>query len=176
MTCAAAEYGRTLSLLVTAAWGLSACTPALNWREVRLDALAAMLPCKPDRGTRSVQLAGHALTMDMAGCEAGGALFAVSHVRSTDAASTNATVAAWRASALANMHATAVQDNVELPSFQGAVPQSVVRAQGARPDGSPVHAHLVWFTVGPDTYHAAVYASHLSADMTEPFFSELRVR
>ena len=170
------RYGCALALLVTVVWNLSACTPTLNWREVRLDALVAMLPCKPDRGTRSVQLAGHDLSMNMAGCEAGGALFAVSHVRVSDAAAINPTAAAWRVSALANMHANAVQDKVELPSFHGAVPRTVVRAQGARPDANPVQAQLVWFTVGPDIYHAAVYANHLSADMTDPFFSDLRVR
>jgi hypothetical protein len=61
---------------------LAGCTPAFNWREVGFDqaGVTALLPCKPDRGTRTVQLAGQAAQMSMAGCEAGGAMFTVSLV------------------------------------------------------------------------------------------------
>jgi hypothetical protein len=57
--------------------GLSACTPAFNWREVRFDqaGVTALLPCKPDRAVRVVQLAGQPVSTNMAGCEAGGAMF-----------------------------------------------------------------------------------------------------
>ncbi len=61
---------------------LIACTPTMNWREVRFDnsPVAALLPCKPDRATRSVALGGVAHDMVMAGCEAGGAMFTVSYI------------------------------------------------------------------------------------------------
>ena len=57
--------------------GLSACTPTFNWREVRFDqaGVTALLPCKPDRAVRVVQLAGQQVSTNMAGCEAGGAMF-----------------------------------------------------------------------------------------------------
>jgi hypothetical protein len=59
-----------------------ACTPTFNWREVSLEQAGVMglLPCKPDRGTRQVQLAGQTMPMTMAGCESGGALFTISFV------------------------------------------------------------------------------------------------
>ena len=62
---------------------LTACTPAFNWRDVSFDqaGVTALLPCKPDRGTRAVQLGGQAVQMSMAGCEAGGAMFTVSLVQ-----------------------------------------------------------------------------------------------
>ncbi len=58
------------------------CTPAFNWREVSMPqaGVTALLPCKPDRGVRSVQLAGQAMQMSMAGCESGGAMFTLSLV------------------------------------------------------------------------------------------------
>ena len=64
------------------------CTPAFNWREVSFDGLpvTALLPCKPDRGTRSVVLAGAPRDMVMAGCQAGGAIFTVAVVSAGDAA------------------------------------------------------------------------------------------
>lgn len=62
--------------------GAAACTPAFNWREVRFDDLpvAALLPCKPDRATRTLPIAGAPRTMVMAGCKAGGAMFTVAVV------------------------------------------------------------------------------------------------
>ena len=67
---------------------LTACTPAFNWREVGFDqaGVTALLPCKPDRGTRAVQLGGQSVQMNMAGCESGGAMFAVSLVEAPAAA------------------------------------------------------------------------------------------
>jgi hypothetical protein len=60
----------------------SACTPAFNWRDVSFDNLpvAALLPCKPDRATRTLPIAGAPRAMVMAGCEAGGAMFTVAVV------------------------------------------------------------------------------------------------
>ena len=61
---------------------LSACTPAFNWREVGFEdqPVTALLPCKPDRGTRTVSLAGGSRSMTMLGCETGGATFTLAVV------------------------------------------------------------------------------------------------
>ena len=71
---------------------LAGCTPAFNWREVSFDlaGMTALLPCKPDRGARSVQLAGQAMPMSMAGCESGGAMFTLSLVEVPANAATQA--------------------------------------------------------------------------------------
>jgi hypothetical protein len=76
-------YLRYASAVGMAALGLlPACTPTMNWRDVRFDnsPVAALLPCKPDRATRSIALGGVALELVMAGCEAGGAMFTVSYI------------------------------------------------------------------------------------------------
>jgi hypothetical protein len=67
--------------------GSLACTPAFNWRDVAFEGLpvSALLPCKPDRATRAVPLAGAPRQMVMAGCEAGGATFTVAVVTVQDA-------------------------------------------------------------------------------------------
>jgi hypothetical protein len=72
---------------IALAVALTACTPAFNWRDVSFDqaGVTALLPCKPDRGTRAVQLGGQAVQMSMAGCEAGGAMFTVSLVQAPTA-------------------------------------------------------------------------------------------
>lgn len=74
------------------------CTPAFNWREVSFDGLpvSALLPCKPDRGTRSIPLAGVPRDMAMAGCQAGGATFTVAVVNAGDAATATQVTAALK--------------------------------------------------------------------------------
>jgi hypothetical protein len=78
---------------------VSACTPSFNWRDVSFDqaGVSALLPCKPDRGTRPVQLAGQQVHMNMMGCEAGGAMFTVAMVQVPLAASASALAAEWKA-------------------------------------------------------------------------------
>ncbi len=79
-----ADASKTLRrvLVWMAAGSLAACTPTFNWREVGFDqaGVSAVLPCKPDRGSRPVQLGGQGLTLSMLGCEAGGAMFTVAMV------------------------------------------------------------------------------------------------
>src|SRR5689334_7855840 len=74
---------RSWPLLPAAAavFALAACSPTFNWREVPIaDAgLVALLPCKPDRAERALPLGAESVRVDMAGCEAGGATFAVAH-------------------------------------------------------------------------------------------------
>jgi hypothetical protein len=80
------------AFIAQAAILLIACTPAFNWRDVGFDGtpVAALLPCKPDRGERTVSLAGAPRQMVMAGCEAGGATFTVAVVTVQDAAQAGA--------------------------------------------------------------------------------------
>jgi len=159
---------------------VTACNPALNWREVRLRHLVATLPCKPDHAQRTVQLATREVAMDMLGCEADGALFAISHVRLDREALTDAARADWRQQALATMRAASVQElpfRLTPPASAGAAPSThLLAAQGQRPDGSAVAARLLWLDNGPDLYHVAVYAKALSEERVEMLFSGLNLQ
>ena len=64
---------RHFLLLMMSLLALTACSPSLNWREVRASQgeLKAMLPCKPDQGNRKQTLAGLELDVHMTGCKAG---------------------------------------------------------------------------------------------------------
>jgi hypothetical protein len=46
-----------MTVLFLAGWGV-ACTPAMNWREVRFEGgdMVALMPCKPEEATRTVTL------------------------------------------------------------------------------------------------------------------------
>lgn len=68
---------------------LSACSPALNWREIRpadADGLVGTFPCKPDHRQRQVRLVGLPDPVDLHvwSCEADGATWALSHARLGD--------------------------------------------------------------------------------------------
>ncbi len=100
---ASVEYARAAIKFIVLALFLAACTPTFNWREVSFDEwpITALLPCKPDRGTRMVPLAGSPRAMTMAGCEAGGAMFTVAVVDMGDVTQVAAATAQLRAASKA---------------------------------------------------------------------------
>jgi hypothetical protein len=183
--------GTWLLRMAVLAVGLMACTPALNWREVRLEGLTALLPCKPDQAQRPVRLGAADIQMEMAGCEAADALYAISHVRVQDAAQASTLLSEWRAATLANLHATSVQPRpfklakktdgaYHVPyGAKAAVPQEeweMLWVQGERPDASAVQARLAWFALGADVYHVAVYGAQLGPQSVDMLYSDLRLQ
>lgn len=165
---------RVLSFFVITSALLVACSPALNWRETRIDGgLKVLLPCKPDQGSRPMPLMGQDIEMQMVGCEAGGAMFAVAHVKLGDAGRMALAQATWQAAMLANMQASTPQLENYNPKGAATEPKPVrLTAQGRRADGSAVAAQAVWFSKGGNLYHAVIYADQVKPDMAEPFFSE----
>ncbi|MEQ1659937.1 MAG: hypothetical protein ABL896_14305 [Hylemonella sp.] len=164
-------------LLLGLALLLAACSPTLNWREVRPGGeLKALLPCKPDQGSRRQSLAGREIEVSMMGCEAAGALYAVSAAELGDARQALAVQVQWQAHLLGNMQATASDSSAWNLKGANAVLEPVrLKAQGLRRDGHPVAAEAVWFTHGTRLYHAAIYAKRISTEMSEPFFSGLEL-
>ncbi len=165
-------------LLCLALAGLVACSPALNWRTVRSDAhaLKMLLPCKPDKATRDVPMAGVTVALDMQGCDAAGATFAVSHVRLADARQAGAALAGWQAATVANLRAATPQAQAfERPGGQMGVRWAV---QGQRADGRPVSAQAVWFARiqpdGVDLFHALVVADKSDIAVADTFFTGLQ--
>lgn len=156
--------------------GLVACSPSLNWRAVPVAQLAALLPCTPDHAERQVELAGAQRTLAMWGCEADGALFAVSHVRVDTPASARPLIAAWQKAALRNMSGATAQPvpfQVPVLTSQTLEPGVLLRTTGKHANSQAVQGQLAWFSRGTDVYHLAVYAPTLAPAMTDPFFTEL---
>ena len=156
---------------------LAACTPTFNWREVRAEAtqLLAMLPCKPDKGSRTVPMAGRDTELYVIGCDTGGATFAVLAGDIVDPLKDGQVLAQWQAATLANMHGTGSQDRPFLPPGAMALPHSLrVSASGRRADGSKVESQAVYFARGSWVFQAVVYADRVPAEAAETFFSGLR--
>ena len=172
---------------------LAACNPAMNWRETRIGGtgLVALLPCKPDEGVRVVPLGGSDVSLSMAGCDAGGATFAVAHATIDQATAAPAVLAQWRTATLANMGAVSSREvplggppgiaSGGTPNAPAAAARSdtttglmLVTAQGRRKDGSAVAMQGAWFAKDAQVFHAVVYAERISPEVTEAFFSGLR--
>lgn len=153
--------------------GVAGCTPSLNWRDVQLGKLTTLLPCKPDTGMRDVVLGGQAWRMDMAGCEADGALFAISRVQAATAAQAAGLLAALRQASLAQVGA-----KTESPTGAGAPAPDAMELQvdGLRANGSALQVHFKWMVQGAEVYQIAAYADHLAAEQTEPLLREARIR
>jgi hypothetical protein len=157
--------------------GLAACSPTFNWREVRAEPapLKLMLPCKPDKGSRPVPMAGRQVELQVLGCETGGATFALLHGDISDPARTGEVLAQWKTATLANMRSVSQQQTPFLPAGALALPQSVqVVASGQRADGSTVESHAAYFASGSRVFQAVIYADRLSPEVAETFFSGLK--
>ena len=108
--------------------------------------------------------------MYMAGCEAGGALFAVSQLEFGDRATAQQAMAPLRMQALGAIQARTFED------LSGAsAPGTDVQASGIRADGSPVQARLKWIQDAGSLYQLAVYADKLRDEHTEMLISESRI-
>lgn len=163
--------------LLLLALALAACSPSLNWREVRLGGeLKAMLPCKPDQATRRQSLAGYELDLTMLGCEAGGGLYAISVVELATPLQALPVQAQWQTNLLATMQAQG--SNRQPYGIRGASaqPESVrLEALGRDSEGRAITVQAVWFTRGKRLYHAALYAPRPTPEMSEPFFSGMEL-
>jgi|JI10StandDraft_1071094.scaffolds.fasta_scaffold56047_4 hypothetical protein len=127
--------------------------------------------------------------MQMAGCEAAGALYAVSHVRLTDPSQVAGAQSAWQKASLSNMrsetmHRRSIKRSQALAALQQrrtGPPSSdamldVLNVQGHNTDGTQVQAHLAWLADGSDLYHVAVYGVRLDSDTVDLLFSELKLQ
>jgi hypothetical protein len=162
-----------LAAFSTCGYLLAACSPALNWRKVEIQELRAQLPCKPDQATRKVDLGGQSVNLEMAGCEADGALFAVSRIEANDPASAAKAMDAWKQQTLSAMRATRDERSALQPPVWADAHTSIV-AQGSNAHGQPVQATLTWVLRQSRVYHFAVYAEHLSDRMIQPLLEDVQ--
>jgi hypothetical protein len=170
-----------LPLCLAALLMVQACSPSLNWREISLDPLPAraQMPCKPDRGTRTVTLAGAVLELQMAGCTADGATFALMAARAPDPSRAGAVLDAWKQGTLQHMRASESQESAFAPPGALGIPQSVrVKAQGSGSEGAVV-ADAVWTArvsgQGLTLIHAVMYRPTSSREVADAFLGGLQL-
>ncbi len=157
---------------------LAACNPALNWREVRFDntPLVALLPCKPDKGVRPLQLPNSQVELTMQGCEASGSLFTVGVAQLATPDAAGAMLGPWKAALLANARAsTSLDQPFTLPGttpWPGAVRASF---SGQRADGTPVVGQVALFVREAQIYQVTVFSDKPQPEAANTFFAGLKL-
>jgi len=165
-----------LSIALT--WGLSACSPALNWRETHPpdSVVSALFPCKPDHHIRRVKLAGTELAMQLSSCTAADSVYALSHIDVGQAERVTPVLEALRKLAADNIGGpTAVKGPQPVP---GMTPHPLAQRlgwSGTRADGSIIAAQATFFTQGTQVYQATVVGTRLDASAMDTFFSALKL-
>jgi hypothetical protein len=161
-------------LLTLGAVLAAACSPALDWREVRppgSDA-SALFPCKPSREVRRVRLAGEDVEMALHVCRAGGATWALAHADVASPAAVPATLEALAAALPHNLGAaSAASTPTTVPGMTPNLHALRLRAQGARPDGSAVTAESSVFAKGTRVFQATIIAPAPDPAAADTFFS-----
>ena len=160
------------------ALALAACTPALDWREVRSpdSGVVALFPCKPERMERSLEFAGTPVAMVLQACTVGGATYALMHANVDDPRRVAAALEGLRAAAAANLGGTA--QAVAPMSVPGMTPNPlaerlVIEGRDAR--GDRVREHAGFFVKGMRVYQAVVVGAQLDEAAADTFFSALRL-
>lgn len=161
---------------------LCACSPTLDWRELRVDdaGLRARLPCKPERATRAVRLGEQALDMGLVGCEAGDAMWALSSARWPTTEPLGEGLARWRQATLAHLAAEPVAPAQGfVPPGALELPQSQSLHVRARdPGGAALDVQLAWFAhvsaQGATLYQAALYARQPQPEAAQAWLESLR--
>jgi hypothetical protein len=166
------------SAALVALLGLAACSPSLDWREVRPEGsgLVGLLPCRPSVYERKVRLAGPPVPLSLHACSADGLTFALAFADVGDPARVAAALAELQAAALANVGAGKPQPLAL--TVPGATPNPAsarLRLAGQLPDGKAVEEQVAVFSLGTRVFQATVVGPQLPAEVVDTFFRGLRL-
>ena len=166
---------QTLAALVLTA---AACTPTLNWREVRPEGsgLTALFPCRPSVYARKLLLAAAPVELVLQACTADGLTWALASADVRDPANVTPALDGLFVAAAKNI---AASEPAFLPlAVTGATPNRASRRavlQGRLPDGQAVTEQVAVFARGTRVFQATVVGADLRADGADTFFSALRI-
>lgn len=174
------RHGAACAGMIALPLALGGCSPALNWREVRLEepGLIAMFPCRPVAQSRELTLAERPLSVKLHACEAAGGTYAVMAAKVPDPSSVNAVLLALRDTSLAKLDtpdgASAARTGWQVP---GMTPQPAAGRWTLTHDRgreAPVRLDTALFARGTWVIQASVIAPASGADKAaEPFFEGL---
>ena len=156
-----------------------ACSPTLDWRELRPEGSQAHLlfPCKPASQARSVTLAGSKVEMSMFACTAANTVYALSFADVADPGRVGPALDELAAAAQA--HVQASSNAASQPLFVSGMTPAPQAAQwllkGQMPDGRAVVERLALFSRGTRVYQATMLGATLDAQAEETFFGALKL-
>ncbi|HET9976126.1 MAG TPA: hypothetical protein VFQ20_01720 [Burkholderiaceae bacterium] len=158
---------------------LAACTPELDWREVRPagTAVLALMPCKPASHARRVTLAGAEVEMTLHACRAADATWAIAHADLADPARVTSALDELAQAAQRNVGAaTATAQPSAVPGMTPNPSARRWRIEGRLADGRAVVETVVLFAHGTRVVQASVIAERADAAAPATFVESLRVK
>ncbi|RYF32181.1 MAG: hypothetical protein EOO26_12295 [Comamonadaceae bacterium] len=170
-----------LSCALAGLVAVAACTPTFNWRDVPVGdgGLVALLPCKADRGSREVALDGRAATVQVAGCEAGGATFAVAVAEADNPVQAQAWLASWSASVAAQGDGAGKRCLKEASVPRAAPTPTALELDTSCAAPRPGHPQMLWFAqpLGGKVllYQATMVDGPAEAEVWRTFIEGLRL-
>ena len=167
--------GRVVALTVLAL--LCACSPTLDWREVRPEGsgVVALFPCKPSTDARMVTLDGGRVRLLLTACRAGDATWALAFADTAEPSKVAPALAALRAASVANLGAAA---RVTAPMrVNGMTPNPQaerVHIDGKLPGGEAVTLETGFFAKGTWVFQATVMGAKPGSEAVATFFDSLK--
>jgi len=170
--------GRSFGLAGVVA-AIAACSPALDWRELRPEGgvgLTLLFPCKPASHARVLKLAGEPTRTTVVACTAAGVTWAVTIADVQDPVRVAAALGELKAAAAANLAAAAPRP------IEGEVPGATPNPQAGRvgltghyPDGRAAQMQVAAFARGTVVFQVSVLGEQLDVDALDTFYGSLRV-
>lgn len=155
---------------------LSACSPALDWREFQPEGsgVIASFPCKPERRSRQVVLAVQPARMELLSCDAGDAKFALGWFDVDEPARVTTALLELRALAASNLGAApGATQPAAVPGMTPNPHALRLHLDARQTDGSALQQQVLLFTKGLRVYQATLLGSRLGAEAAETFFAAL---
>ncbi len=167
-----------LAALLLAAAGLGACSPALDWRQLRPEGwgLALSIPCRPASHERQVPLAGVPVALMLMACSAEGHTFAVASADLVDPARVGPALLALGQAARANVQGQ-IEDE-KAATVSGMTPHPAARRwrlRGQLPDGQPVVEEVLVFAHGTRVFQVTLIGPQAGETLVQPFFDTVEV-
>lgn len=133
------------------------CSPALDWREVRLGDTRTLFPCKPDRVERTVALQAGTVPAQMWVCDAAGVTWSATLLPFADEATALAALPELHDKLVANVRGQAERElKAPQPAASGALRRSVMGGQRAA--GQALTVDLAVAARGVQAYQWVVLA------------------
>jgi hypothetical protein len=173
-----ARPGRRAIIASAFAFTLSACAPALDWREVRPAGtqLQLLFPCKPTSQQRTVSLAAAPLSLTLQACQAGGLTWALSHADVVNPTRVAPALVELKAAAMSKIGPpTAPWAALATPGTTPNAQSGLAKFAAQGPDKQAVQMHVAVFAHGTQVFQATVLGQTVSAEAANAFFSSMRV-
>jgi hypothetical protein len=161
---------------------LLACSPGLNWREVRPEhaGLSLLFPCKPEVESRPLRAAAAglpALEMGLAVCMAEGARFSLAWADVDEPAKLTPALAQMRASLATKLHARA--QPAQALALAGMTPNPEALTQvlrGGQAEGREVQAEVAVFARGLRVFQLVRLGPQAGGPTWESFLNSVNLQ